>query len=148
MLTNIITYIKKKTNWRFSNSRIYLAYKLRNIDAMRNSANNNFEEQVLIGTDCATTSWTEEDGSKHILKEYYKQPSTSLESFDESPEATYNSYQVEEIFYPEQDTFPYVKEEKILRYINSQGGAISVLTKFTIVGENYEKDKIVNHLTG
>lgn len=68
----VVRYLRKKTNGGYTEAPTYLGSEQKFVGALRNSNDNNLEEQFLLGTDCLTTSW-EENGNSYIRKEYFVQ---------------------------------------------------------------------------
>lgn len=94
---DIVKSLKRKTNGGYTESPVYLGAEQRFVSALRNSNNNNLEEQFLLGTDCLTSQWTSEDGNIHIVKEFYVQPNDYEEKDDDNLE----SYRISSIIYGE-----------------------------------------------
>lgn len=94
---DIVKSLKRKTNGGYTESPVYLGAEQRFVSALRNSNNNNLEEQFLLGTDCLTSQWTGEDGNTYIVKEFYVQPDDHEEKDDDNLE----SYRISSIVYGE-----------------------------------------------
>lgn len=69
----VVRYLRKKTNGDYTEAPTYLGSEQKFVGALRNSSDNNLEEQFLLGTDCLTTSWMDDGNNIHIRKEYYIQ---------------------------------------------------------------------------
>ena len=68
----VVRYLRKKTNGGYTEAPTYLGSEQKFVGALRNSNDNNLEEQFLLGTDCLTTEW-EDNGNSYIRKEYFIQ---------------------------------------------------------------------------
>lgn len=66
---NVIKMFRTKNVNGFS-SPSYIGAEQYFVSPIRGSSSNNLEEQLLIGIDCETTSWIEDDGTKRITKEF------------------------------------------------------------------------------
>lgn len=69
----VVRYLRKKTNGGYTEAPTYLGSEQKFVGALRNSNDNNLEEQYLLGTDCLTTEWTDSNGNLCIKKEYFVQ---------------------------------------------------------------------------
>ena len=68
----VVRYLRKKTNGGYTEAPTYLGSEQKFVGALRNSNDNNLEEQFLLGTDCLTTEW-KDNGNSYIKKEYFIQ---------------------------------------------------------------------------
>lgn len=73
---NVVKMLRTKNASGFS-SPSYIGAEQYFVSPIRGSSSNNLEEQLLIGIDCETTSWTEADGTKRITKEFRKEDTVS-----------------------------------------------------------------------
>lgn len=67
---NVIKSLQTKDNSGFS-SPSYLGTEQYFVSPLRGSSINNLEEQFVIGVDCITSSWIDEQGVKRTNKEFY-----------------------------------------------------------------------------
>ena len=76
----VVRYLRKKTNGGYTEAPTYLGSEQKFVGALRNSNDNNLEEQFLLGTDCLTTEW-EDNGNSYILvmKELLKEKDEEIE---------------------------------------------------------------------
>ena len=86
----VVRYLRKKTNGGYTEAPTYLGSEQKFVGALRNSNDNNLEEQFLLGTDCLTTEW-EDNGNSYIRKEERKYSYTHY---------TNNKYSHTESFFP------------------------------------------------
>lgn len=98
--SDVVRYFKRKVDGGYAESPTYFGAKQEFVTALRNSINNNLEEQYLLGTDCLTTTWEDEDGNIRILKEYYIQPN----DYEEQPDDNLESYRISSIIYKDSPT--------------------------------------------
>ena len=66
---SVIKEIRQKTPTGFSGP-IYIGPEQRFVSALLNSHNNNLEEQFILGVDCLTTTW-EENEIKYTTKKFF-----------------------------------------------------------------------------
>lgn len=93
---NVVKYFRKKLSDSGDSAYeapTYIGAEQRFVGALRNSVNNNLEEQYLLGSDCETSIWQDEDKNYTMWKEYY------VKSADPKPEDKYGSYRVESVIY-------------------------------------------------
>ena len=93
---NVVKYFRKKLSDSGNSAYeapTYIGAEQRFVSALRNSVNNNLEEQYLLGSDCETSIWQDEDKNYSMWKEYY------VKSANPKPEDKYGSYRVESVIY-------------------------------------------------
>ena len=66
----VVSSIRRKTAEGF-NAPVFFSVEPQRIKALLNSHNNNLEEQSILGNDCITVEWTDEDNIIHSTKKYY-----------------------------------------------------------------------------
>lgn len=133
-MTNVIKQLKQKTDSAFSSS-IYLGAEQRFVGALRQSHNDNLEEQSILGVDCVTTeTWS---GTTHtIIKEFhdgtqstnYYKLVTIATIFDDS--YVENNVLVLDESTVEETEFITVQTDS-LYFINTKGEEIHISTKTT-----------------
>jgi hypothetical protein len=66
----IVTEIRRKTDGEFE-APVNISAKQKYVGALLNSHNNNLEEQSILGPDCCTITWTNEENVSYITKKFY-----------------------------------------------------------------------------
>ena len=69
--SEVIKFLRRKTITGFDEPISYLGAEQRFVGPLRNSNNNNLEEQFLIGSDCYTESYIDPDTGDTIIKKEY-----------------------------------------------------------------------------
>lgn len=135
-MSTVIKQFRQKNGDNFS-SPINLGADQRYVGPLRQSNNDNLEEQTLLGVDCITTeSW---NGTTHIIKKEFHDGTQSTdfyilttEVYDDNVESfvsnqnlilTNNDFEIT-------NTFKTIRKD-ILSYKNSNGEEIEISTKIT-----------------
>lgn len=132
--SDVVKYFKRKTGGDYSESPTYLGAEQRFVGALRNSADNNLEEQYLLGTDCLTTAWVDENGYTKILKEFYIQPEDGASAGD----ANKQSYRIESTIYKgvdRNDNFYFDKDEMVINSPDVRAIADKIVFNDTTQGD-------------
>ena len=67
---NVIKSVQQKDSLGSYDSPVFLGAEQRFVGALRQSNNNNLEEQSILGLDCITTEYVDENYTRIIKKEY------------------------------------------------------------------------------
>lgn len=68
---NVIKSFREKNESGSYNNPSFFGTEVRFVGPLRGCNNNNLEEQMLIGVDCVTTQWVDDEGVERITKEYH-----------------------------------------------------------------------------
>ena len=147
---NTISVIKRKVNGE-NFLPLYISPEQCFVRPMRNSYNNNLEEELILGTDRITTSWIDNDGNQRIQVEYrhdkgiinsgYYMLDTTIYANGYN---TTTSYSVEGSELVVQDPFTFVNDNDM--FFNNivstvDGGTLNIDTSNSYDGNNvYIKD--------
>lgn len=75
--SEVVKYFRRKTATGFDEPISYLGAEQRFVGALRNSNNNNLEEQFLIGSDCYTETYVDPNSGDTVIKKSYYKSGTS-----------------------------------------------------------------------
>ena len=71
---NVIKTIQQKDSLGSYNSPVFFGAEQRFVGALRQSNNNNLEEQSILGLDCITTEYVRKEDYVRIIKKEYRNP--------------------------------------------------------------------------
>ena len=67
---NVVTSVQTKTASGYD-TEVLFGVQQRYVGALLNSHNNNLEEQLILGTDCVTKEWDDEENNIHMIVKRY-----------------------------------------------------------------------------